>query len=214
MTENPIPASDWTPGTLRTHKIGRARRGPIWGPVGGGLFSGRYRTYRPVLLTTGPARATARDGQPVFRFFYFSWVLWRFQVATHNPRSRPVGYATPEVPRALRLRSDCDLVALGRCHGACTPGGTPGPGYASTHAVALPRSLFWQPPPGCGPGRPQVKNAVSGTLRLQVRDLSTRTRGQYAAPAAASPARVGQVPTPPGLQLPASAAEPFEQQAR
>ena len=125
-----------------------------------------------------------------------------------------MGYATPEVPRALRLRSDCDLVALGRCHGACTPGGTPGPGYASTHAVALPRSLFWQPPPGCGPGRPlgHVENAVSGILRLQVRDLSTR--GQYATPEAASPARVGQVPTPPGLQLTASAAEPFEHQTR
>ena len=139
-----------------------------------------------------------------------------------------MGYATPEVPRALRLRSDCDLVAPGRCHGACTPGGTPGPGYASTHAVALPRSLFWQPPPGCGPGRPlgrpwphpargaagdsNVENAVSGILRLQVRDLSTR--GQYATPEAASPARVGQVPTPPGLQLTASAAEPFEHQTR
>ena len=53
---------------------------------------------------------------------------------------------------------------------------------------------------------------VSGILRLQVRDLSTR--GQYATPEAASSARVGQVPTPPGLQLTASAAEPFEQQTR
>ena len=109
-----------------------------------------------------PARAAHDESGPRnstgwstgFSIFCFLWVLWRFQVATHNPRSRPVGYATPEVPRALRLRSDCDLVAPGRCHGVCTPGGTPGPGYASTHAVALPRSLFWQPPPGCGPGRP------------------------------------------------------------
>ena len=109
-----------------------------------------------------PARAAHDESGPRnftgwstgFSIFCFLWVLWRFQVATHNPRSRPVGYATPEVPRALRLRSDCDLVAPGRCHGVCTPGGTPGPGYASTHAVALPRSLFWQAPPGCGPGRP------------------------------------------------------------
>ena len=170
-----------------------------------------------------PARAAHDESGPRnstgwstgFSIFCFLWVLWRFQVATHNPRSRPVGYATPEVPRALRLRSDCDLVAPGRCHGVCTPGGTPGPGYASTHAVALPRSLFWQAPPGCGPGRPlgrNVENAVSGILRLQVRDLSTR--GQYATPEAASPARVGQVPTSPGLQLTASAAEPFEHQTR
>ena len=104
-----------------------------------------------------PARAAHDESGPRncagwptrFSIFCFLWVLWRFQVATHNPRSRPVGYATPEVPRALRLRSDCDLVAPGRCHGACTPGGTPGPGYASTHAVALPRSLFW-PHPGGG----------------------------------------------------------------
>ena len=111
------------------------------------MFSGRYRTYQPVLLTTSPARATARVRRPDFRFFLFLWVLWRFQVATHNPRSRPVGYATPEVPRALRLRSDCDLVAPGRCHGVCTPGGTPGPGYASTHAVAIaPEPLLAGPP--------------------------------------------------------------------
>ena len=156
-----------------------------------------------------------------FSEFYFSWVLWRFQVATHNPRSRPVGYATPEVPRALRLRSDCDLVPPGRCHGACTPGGTPGPGYTSTHAVALPRSLFWQPPQGAALADRRearaapwgaARNAVSGVLRLQVRDLSTR--GQYATPEAASSARVDQVPTPPGLQLTASAVEPFERQAR
>ena len=156
MTEIPIPASDWSPGTLRTHKIGRARRGPIWGARGWGSLQ-QPKLYLPARAAhdeSGPRNFTGWSTR--FSIFCFLWVLWRFQVATHNPRSRPVGYATPEVPRALRLRSDCDLVAPGRCHGACTPGGTPGgtpgPGYASTHAVALPRSLFWQAPPGCGPG--------------------------------------------------------------
>ena len=63
MTEIPNPASDWSPRTPRTHKIDRVRWRPIWGPIWGAYSCGRWRTYRPVLLMTGPARATARDCQ-------------------------------------------------------------------------------------------------------------------------------------------------------
>ena len=211
MTENPIPASDWSPGALRTHKIGRARRGPIWGHVGGGLISGRYRTYRPVLLTTGPARATARDGQPVFRFFIFRgsygdfrslrtireaglWAMRRLKCPGHSDCAQIATWWPPDDAMA-RVPREVPRDRGTRVH---TPSHCPGASFGS-------------PPQGAA-NNSNVENAVSGILRLQVRDLSTR--GQYATPEAASPARVGQVPTPPGLQLPASAAEPFEQQAR
>ena len=98
------------------------------------------------------------------------------------------------------------------------PGRYPGTGVREyTRRRIAPEPLLAAPPrvrpwPTAPARNSNVENAVSGILRLQVRDLSTR--GQYATPEAASPARVGQVPTPPGLQLTASAAEPFEHQTR
>ena len=211
MTEIPIPASDWSPGTLRTHKNGRTGQGPIWGPICGAYSCGRQRTYRPMLLMTGPARETARDCQTetrkiIFRGSYGDfrslrtireaglWAMRRLkcpghsdcaQIATWWPPDDAMASVPREVPRDRGTRVH-------------TPSHCPGASFGST-------------PPGCGPGRP-LQNAVSGVWRLQVRDLSTH--GQYATPEAASPTRVGQVPTPPGLQLTASAAEPFEQQTR
>ena len=147
LTENPIPASDWSPGTLRTHKIGRARRGPIWGHVGGGLFSGRYRTYQPVLLTTSPARATARVRRPDFRFFCFCgsygdfrslrtireaglWAMRRLkcpghsdcaQIATWWPPDDAMASVPREVPRDRGTRvhtpSHCPGASFGRTLG-------------------------------------------------------------------------------------------------
>ena len=118
------------------------------------MFSGRYRTYQPVLLTTSPARATARVRRPDFRFFCFCgsygdfrslrtireaglWAMRRLkcpghsdcaQIATWWPSDDAMARVPREVPRDRGTRVH-----------------TPSP---------LPRSLFWQAPPGCGPGRP------------------------------------------------------------
>ena len=162
---------------------------------------------------TGPARATARDGQPVFRIFIFRGSYGDFRSLRTTREAGLWGMRRLKGPG----HSDCAQIATWWPSDdamARVPREVPRDRGARVHTPSpLPRSPFWQPPPGCGPGRPLgSQTAVSGVLRLQVRDLSTR--GQYAAPAAASPARVGQVPTPPGLQLTASAAEPFERQAR
>ena len=180
------------------------------------MFSGRYRTYRPVLLMTSPARGTPRVGQPDFRFFVFCGSYGDFRSL------RTIREAGLWAMRRLKCpgHSDCAQIATWWPPDdamASVPREVPRDRGTRVHTPSpLPRSLFWPVGQGRTLGGParnsNVENAVSGILRLQVRDLSTR--GQYATPEAASPARVGQVPTPPGLQLTASAAEPFEHQTR
>ena len=168
MTEIPIPASDWSPGTLRTHEIGRARRGAIWGPVGGGLFSGRYRTYRPVLLMTSPARGTSRVGQPDFRFFVFCgsygdfrslrtireaglWAMRRLKCPGHSDCAQiatwwPPDDAMASVPREVPRDRGTRVHTPSHCPGASSTKrrfwdlATSSTGFEYTRAVRDPRS--------------------------------------------------------------------------
>ena len=185
------------------------------------MFSGRYRTYRPVLLMTSPARGTPRVGQPDFRFFVFCGSYGDFRSL------RTIREAGLWAMRRLKCpgHSDCAQIATWWPPDdamASVPREVPRDRGTRVHTPShCPGASFGRPPQGGGlevlkrreqARNSNVENAVSGILRLQVRDLSTH--GQYATPEAASPARVGQVPTSPGLQLTASAAEPFEQQTR
>ena len=162
MTEIPIPASDWSPGTLRTHKIGRTGRGPIWGPICGAYSCGRQRTYRPMLLMTGPARETARDCQTEIRKIIFRgsygdfrslrtireaglWAMRRLKCPGHSDCAQiatwwPPDDATASVPREVPRDRGTRVHTPSHCPGASV--GRPHPGGACQKLKCRKRR-FW-----------------------------------------------------------------------